>query len=81
MDDSGPGIPGDELPTVIERFRRLGGADRDGTGLGLAIVTAVAQAHGGSFELGKSSLGGCRAVIFLPSSRISVAETKARVGV
>jgi len=70
VDDSGPGIPGDELPTVIERFRRLGGADRDGTGLGLAIVTAVAEAHGGSFELGRSPLGGCRAAIVLPEARI-----------
>ena len=70
VDDSGPGIPGDDLPTVIERFRRLGSADRDGSGLGLAIVTAVSEAHGGSFELGRSPLGGCRASIVLPASRI-----------
>jgi len=81
VEDSGPGIPPDQLEKVLVRFGRLGLADQEGSGLGLAIVTAVAQAHGGSFELGKSSLGGCRAVIFLPSSRISVAETKARVGV
>ena len=70
VDDSGPGIPGDELSTVIERFRRPGSADRDGSGLGLAIVTAVAEAHGGSFELGRSPLGGCRASMVLPVARI-----------
>ncbi len=72
VDDSGPGIPEDELPTVVERFGRLGSADRDGTGLGLAIVTAVSEAHGGHFELGRSDLGGCRAAVVLPGSRIVV---------
>ncbi len=81
VDDSGPGIPGDELPSVIERFRRLGNADRDGTGLGLAIVTAVAEAHGGTFELGRSPLGGCRAAIVLPKARMVAVPNLVPVGV
>jgi len=81
IEDSGPGIPEDELLSVVERFGRLGRADREGTGLGLAIVTAVAEAHDGFFELGASALGGCRASIVLPVSRIATDETMTPVGV
>jgi len=80
VDDSGPGIPDEELPTVVERFGRLGSADREGTGLGLAIVTAVSEAHGGHFELGRSTLGGCRAAIVLPGSRIVADDPMVPVG-
>ncbi|WP_432022978.1 sensor histidine kinase [Streptomyces parvus] len=54
--DDGPGIPGELLPHVFERFARgdasrARGADGGGTtgstGLGLAIVQAVVSAHGG----------------------------------
>jgi signal transduction histidine kinase len=71
VDDSGPGIPDDQRERVLERFSRLGGADREGSGLGLAIVTAVAEAHGGTFELGQSDLGGCRCTISLPGTLVS----------
>jgi len=81
VEDSGPGIPPDQLERVLTRFGRLGLADQEGSGLGLAIVVAVAEAHEGSFELGESDLGGCRAVIILHDSRISVGESKTSVGV
>ena len=79
--DSGPGIPEEERLRVVERFGRLGSADRDGSGLGLAIVTAVAEAHGGAFELGASGLGGCRAVVVLPGSRVANAPALEEVRV
>jgi signal transduction histidine kinase len=81
VEDSGPGIPVDQLDRVLERFGRLGSADRDGSGLGLAIVIAVAEAHGGTFALSGSSLGGCRAVITLPGARISTVPSPVPVGV
>ncbi|MFD7979108.1 sensor histidine kinase [Streptomyces sp. NPDC059071] len=50
VEDDGPGIPGELLPSVFERFAR-GDASRSrqagSTGLGLAIVRAVTLAHGG----------------------------------
>ncbi len=76
VEDSGPGIPPDQRNRVMERFGRLGSADREGSGLGLAIVTAVAEAHGGEFSLEGSALGGCRAAMVLPAERVS---TEARV--
>ena len=71
VEDSGPGIPPDQMEGVLERFGRIGTADRDGSGLGLAIVAAVAEAHGGHFELSVSRLGGCRAAIIIPGLRVS----------
>ena len=65
---------------MLARFGRLGSADREGSGLGLAIVTAVAEAHGGSFELGASAMGGCRATIVVPAGRVSVGEPLTPVG-
>jgi two-component system, OmpR family, sensor kinase len=51
--DDGPGIPGDLLPDLFERFTRADTArshatDASSTGLGLAIVDAVVAAHGGA---------------------------------
>lgn len=71
VEDSGPGIPPDQMARALERFGRIGAADREGSGLGLAIVGAVAEAHGGHFELGRSRLGGCRAAVILPGLRVS----------
>jgi two-component system sensor histidine kinase MprB len=46
--DHGPGIAGEDLPHVFDRFYRATAARKlPGSGLGLAIVKQVAQAHGG----------------------------------
>jgi two-component system OmpR family sensor kinase len=52
--DDGPGIAGQILPDVFERFAR-GDTSRSraagSTGLGLAIVAAVVDAHGGKVDM------------------------------
>ncbi|MFC5719910.1 sensor histidine kinase [Streptomyces gamaensis] len=69
VEDDGPGIPGDLLPHVFERFAR-GDASRSraagGSGLGLAIVRAVVAAHGGRAEV-RSAPGRTVFTVELPS--------------
>jgi len=51
VSDNGPGIPGDQLERIFERFTRgdAGLTQRvGGTGLGLAISKSLVELHGGS---------------------------------
>jgi two-component system sensor histidine kinase MprB len=67
--DHGPGISGEELPRVTERFYR-GSAAREhhGSGLGLAIVQQVAVAHGGKATIANAKGGGTVVSLSLPVS-------------
>jgi signal transduction histidine kinase len=52
VSDNGPGIAGDFLGSVFERFAsRPSGAARGGAGLGLSIVKSFANLHGGSVDI------------------------------
>ena len=56
--DSGPGIPEDEIPTIMSSFGRGTLAQKnaeEGSGLGLPIVKGLVELHGGTFTL-KSKL-------------------------
>jgi two-component system, OmpR family, sensor kinase len=68
--DDGPGIPHGMESQVFHRFVRGDGpsdtAGGGGSGLGLAIVRAVAEAHGGSVDAGRSTYGGARFSVRLP---------------
>jgi signal transduction histidine kinase len=59
VDDTGPGIPEDQVPFIFDRFHRSS-ADSDGTGLGLAIADAVVRTSRGSWVVQRSTLGGAR---------------------
>jgi signal transduction histidine kinase len=45
--DTGPGIPGDQLPHVFDRFWQATHARNAGVGLGLAIARGIVEAGGG----------------------------------
>lgn len=51
VENDGPGIRAEELPTIFQRYRRAAsGRGIEGSGLGLYVVQQVAQAHGGMVE-------------------------------
>ncbi|MGP8005869.1 MAG: sensor histidine kinase [Acidimicrobiales bacterium] len=59
VDDSGPGIPPEQRPMVLDRFHR-GTDEPGGTGLGLAIADSVVRASNGDWSIGRSPSGGAR---------------------
>lgn len=69
IEDTGIGIPSDELPHIFERFYR---ADKSrnrgtgGTGLGLAIANAIVNAHEGSIEVQSELNHGSRFMVTIP---------------
>ena len=65
VSDTGPGIPGEHLAHLFDRFYRVDkfrtqsddqSASPAGSGLGLAIVEGIAKLHGGTIEV-QSELG------------------------
>ncbi len=62
--DRGPGIPGDQLQSVLQPFVRLEDSrhrSTGGTGLGLAIASQLAQGLGGRLSLAPREGGGLTA--------------------
>lgn len=51
IEDTGTGIPPDELKRLFERFHRVSGAksrSAEGSGIGLALVSELVKLHGGT---------------------------------
>ncbi len=71
--DTGPGIPKEEIPKVMQAFGQGSLAHETaegGTGLGLPIVKSLIELHGGSFEL-RSELGrGTEVIMVVPRQRV-----------
>jgi two-component system, cell cycle sensor histidine kinase PleC len=71
--DTGPGIPEDEIPTVMETFGRGSNAIKtaeQGTGLGLPIVKGLVELHGGHFHLRSKLREGTEVIVIMPSARV-----------
>ena len=75
VSDGGPGIAGEHLPRIFERFYRADRSrarDEGGTGLGLAIVRHLVEAHGGRVwaesERGRGTTVRCRFPADVPLS-------------
>lgn len=64
--DRGPGIPGEELGSVFERFRRGAAAPPGGFGLGLAIARGIVQAYGGEIAAASPPGDGATFTVTLP---------------
>jgi signal transduction histidine kinase len=74
IQDTGEGIPAQDLPHVFERFYR-GEKSRSratgGAGLGLAIAKEIVEAHGGTIDVESQPGEGTRFAFTLPGSKTS----------
>jgi two-component system cell cycle sensor histidine kinase PleC len=71
--DTGPGIPKEEIPRVMQAFGQGSLAHQTaegGTGLGLPIVQNLVGLHGGTFELRSELRKGTEAIVTFPQSRV-----------
>lgn len=69
VEDSGIGIPSEELPSIFERFYRVEKSrsrEHGGTGLGLAIVKQLVDMQGGTIQVSSVLGKGTRFEITLP---------------
>ncbi|AKU96919.1 diguanylate cyclase/phosphodiesterase (GGDEF & EAL domains) with PAS/PAC sensor(s) [Labilithrix luteola] len=66
VNNAGPSIPSDVVPTLFEPFRRLDLSHSVGLGLGLYIVRAIARAHGGSIDVESNAERGTTFSIVIP---------------
>jgi two-component system sensor histidine kinase BaeS len=69
-EDTGPGVPAQDLPRLTERLYRVESSRSragGGSGLGLAIARAIVEGHGGRLTARASDLGGLAIEIALPA--------------
>lgn len=73
VNDTGPGIPEDEIPRVLQSFGQGSLAHQiaeGGTGLGLPIVMGLVELHGGTFDLKSKLRQGTLVTITIPLERV-----------
>jgi two-component system cell cycle sensor histidine kinase PleC len=71
--DSGPGIPENEIPTVLASFGQGSLAIKtaeQGAGLGLPIVKGLVDLHGGHFSLKSRLREGTEVIVAFPAARV-----------
>ncbi|RKH17554.1 response regulator [Corallococcus sp. CA047B] len=69
VEDTGSGIPAQELPRLFERFHRVPGTasrTHEGTGIGLALVQEFARLHGGTVAVRSTEGQGTTFTVELP---------------
>ena len=79
VEDRGPGIPGDQLERVFERFFRTDGVrttndSNGGTGLGLASAYGIVKNHGGIIDVHSRKGAGTSFNVFFPATETPVKE-------
>ena len=66
VEDTGPGIPEDDVERIFDKFERVGTPTEEGSGLGLPIAKDIVELHHGRLWA-ESGLGkGSRFIITLP---------------
>jgi len=75
VEDTGVGIPPENLPHIFDRFYRVRNAQTNrmqGLGLGLSFVAWIVSAHGGTIDVESKPGEGSRVTVHLPKSAPSV---------
>lgn len=75
VEDTGIGIPEEELPHIFDRFYRVRPSAANpvqGLGLGLSFVAWIVQAHGGQIDVNSKVGKGSTFTVLLPLERQSV---------
>ena len=68
VEDTGPGIPPEELPRLFDRFWRGKDSREAGSGLGLPIAKGIVEVHGGSISVQSRPGDGARFSFTLPKA-------------
>ena len=71
VEDTGVGIPAENLPHIFDRFYRVRNAQTNsiqGLGLGLSFVAWIVEAHGGRIDVASNDGEGTRFTVLLPSA-------------
>ncbi len=69
IENSGQGIPPEELPMIFERFYKTDKSrsqDKNGMGLGLYIVKTIVKLHGGDITVSSAVGSFCRFEFYIP---------------
>lgn len=84
VEDNGPGISGEQLPHIFDRFYRgdpahsrgMVGSASDGAGLGLAIAKWIVEAHDAEIHVHAAAGAGTRmTVVFPPAGKPDVSSS------
>jgi len=77
VEDTGAGIPAENLPHIFDRFYRVRNATAaavPGLGLGLSFVAWIVDVHGGRIEVTSTVGEGSRFTVLLPAADAPVEE-------
>lgn len=74
--DTGPGIPGSQIPTLFDNFWQARRTADQGAGVGLAVVKTIIEAHGGSVKVDSNPGQGSTFTFSLPRRRPAGAQLK-----